>query len=372
MLKKLRAEREALTSKMSGIVSTERAAGVGMTDEEKSAFDTASARVKDIDAEIARLEELRSLETSTAIKVHSNDGEEFRNFLQSKEVRSQTTLTPAAGGYTVGSSVANQVIVAMKSFSGMIESASSISTATGGELSYPTLDDTATEAVITSETDPRRNGPDVVFGSIKLGAFLYDSGIIRISNELVQDSQVNIEQIVINALSERIARKVEKDATIGVGTTAPAGILTQTTLGITAVSSTVVTADELLNLQFSVDDAYASKGRYMMNKNTLSAIAKLKDGQGNYLLSSATNGMGRTLFGKPIVVNPNMPDMAASAKAIIFGDIAAYMVRNVEGLQVFRFNELFQATNEIGYKASMRMDGTLLNPAAVKHLIMKA
>ena len=373
MLKKLRAEREAQTKIMSEIASTERDAGQLMTDAEKEKFDKASAKVKEIDAEIGRLEELRSLQTATAIKVDNNsDEEEFRNYLQGKEVRSQTVGTNTAGGYTVGSTVANQVIVAMKAYSGMLESASAISTATGGDLSYPTLDDTDNEAVITAETDVRRNGPDAVFGSIPLKAFVYDSGIIKISNELVKDSAVNIEQIVINALSERISRKLQKDMTIGAGTTEPSGIITQTTLGETAAATDAITADELLNMTFAVDAAYTSKAKWMMNSNTLKAISKLKDGQGNYLVANAVTGVTKTLFGYPIVINPNMPNMAASAKPIVFGDLSQYLVRNVEGLSIVKFNELYQETNEIGYKASLRADGTLLNPSAVKHLEMAA
>ena len=365
MLKKLRLERAEQTKIMSAIAGTERDAGVGMSDEEKQKFDAASSRVKEIDGEIARIEELRALQSETAVQAHSdNDVEEFRSFLKGEEVRSQTVGTNTAGGYTVGATVANRVIEAVKSTSGMIESASSISTATGGELSYPTMDDTANEAVIAAETDARRNGPDVVFGSIPLKAFTYDSGIIKISNELVQDSAANIEQIVIGALSKRISRKLQKDFTVGAGTTEPAGLITQSTLGVTAAATDAIAADELLDLQFSVDEAYAAKGKYMMNKNTLLAVRKLKDGQGNYLVK------GMTLFDKPIVVNNNMPDLATGAKPIVFGDLSAYMVRNVQGLNIFKFNELYQETNEIGFKASGRFDGTLLDPAAVKHMVM--
>ena len=365
MLKKLRKERETLTTKMSAIAGTERKAGVSMTDAEKADFDTASARVKEIDLEIGRIEEARSLSVDTAVEVHADsDKEEFRNFLQNKETRSQNTLTDGAGGFTVGATVANRVIEAVKSTSGMIESASAINTANGGELSYPTLDDTDNEAVITNQLDARRSGPDVVFGSISLKSFVYDSGIIKVSNELIQDSSVNIEQIVIGALSKRISRKLQKDFTVGAGTTEPSGLITQTTLGITAVSENAITADELLDLQFSVDQAYTAKSKYMMNNNTLLAVRKLKDGNGNYLVT------GNTLFDKPIVVNNNMPDLAADAIPIVFGDLSAYMVRNIQGLNIFKFNELYQETNEIGFKASGRFDGTLLDPSAVKHMVM--
>lgn len=370
-IKQLRAERETLTKTMSTIAGTERAAGTGMTDEEKRAFDEASTRVKEIDGEINRLEELRSLTAEMAVAGHDDsEADEFRSFLRGQEVRSQTVGTDSAGGFTVGATVAGRVITALKSTGGMIESASAINTATGGDLSYPTLDDTDSEAVIKSEGDARRNGPDVVFGSINLGAFTYDSGIIKISNQLVEDSAVDIESIVIDALSKRIGRKLQKDFTIGAGTTEPSGIITQTTLGVTSASATDIIADELLDLQFSVDEEYAKRGKYQMNRNTLLSIAKLKDSNGDYLITSATDGIGKRLFGKPVVVNNNLPDMATGTKPVIFGDLSAYMVRNVQGLNIFRFNELYQETNEIGFKASGRFDGTLLDPSAVKHLLM--
>ncbi|MCT7469192.1 phage major capsid protein [Aliarcobacter cryaerophilus] len=373
-IKSLKAQREELTAKMSELVNNQRS-GETMSDTDKATFEDAKNRVKAIDEDITRIEELRSLQTANAISVNTNDDvEEFRSFLKGQEVRSQTVGTNTAGGYTVGASVANRLIEAIRNNNGMIESASTITTAKGDDLNYPTLDDTdaANDAVIKAETDARRSGPDLVFGSIPLKSFTYDSGIIKISNELVQDSAVNIEQVVINALSKRIQRKLQKDFTIGAGTTAPAGLLTSTLLGKKAATANGIVADELLELQFSVESEYAANGKYMMNSKTLLAISKLKDGQGNYLLSNAVDGISKTLFGKQIVINDNMPDIASKSKPVVFGDLSQYLIRNVKGINVFKFNEKYQDTNEIGFKASARFDGVLLQPAAVKHLEMAA
>jgi HK97 family phage major capsid protein len=371
-IKELKKERNELTEKMSAIASTERAAGTSMTDDEKQEFDTASNRVKEIDGELGRLEELRSLSVETAVQAEDNSDhmQEFRNYLQGKEYRSQTVGSNTGGGYTVGNDVAGRVIDTIKTNSGMIEAASSINTSTGTDLNYPTIDDTDNEAVIKAETDARRNGPDVVFGSVGLKSFTYDSGIIKISNELVQDSAVNIENIVINALAQRITRKLQKDFTVGVGTTEPAGLITQTTEGVEAAATTAVTSDELLALQFSVDEAHQSNGAYMMNSNTFLAISQMKDNDGQYILSNPVSGVTKLLFGKRVVVNNNMPDMATGEKAIVFGDLSKYMVRTVQGLNIFKFSEKYQDTNEIGFKASGRFDGTLLDPSAIKHIVM--
>lgn len=365
-IKQLKSKRAAATKLMSELVNGTRS-DAGLTAEDQTKFNSAKEEVRAIDTQIENLEELRALTEVAAVEVKTeDDATEFRHFLQTGETRSQTVGTNSQGGFTAGASVQNRLIEAVKSFGGMVENSQGITTATGTEISYPTMSDVENEAVIKSETDARRTGPDLVFDSISLNAFVLDSGIIKISNELVQDSSINIEQVVINALSKRIGRKLNKLFSIGNGTTEPAGITTQTTLGKTAASATIILADELLDLQFSVDEAYQSNAKYSMNKNTLLAVRKLKDGQGNYLVK------GNMIFDKPIQVNNDLPDLGAGKKAILYGDLNAYLVRTVQGINIFKFAELYQETNEIGFKASGRFDGTLLDPAAVKHLIMKA
>ncbi len=368
-LKELRKKREEIKARLTALAGVERDGG--FNDETRKEFDETSKELKTIEGDIKRLEELRSIkmQKATADKAENTDGLEFRGFLRG-ETRSQVVGDNAKGGFTVGGDVQSRVIQAIKSYSGMIESAGSISTSTGETIKYPTLDDTANEAVIKNELDERRKGPDLEFGSIEIGAYVYDSGIIKISNELIQDSKVNIENIVINALSERISRKLQKDFTLASGTNEPSGIITQVTEGITTAGAGI-TADELLALSFKPDEGYLSKSKWMMNTNTLLAIAKLKDGQGNYLLTDAKDGINKKLFGYSIVINNNMPDIGSKKIPVIFGDISQYLVRNVSNISVFRFNELYQETNEIGFKASARFDGTLLQPRAVKSLKIK-
>ena len=368
-LKELMAARKELTGTMTKLVSEQRS-GETMNKENKATFDAAAAKIKDIDADIKRLEELRSLEEVAAVEApkDNDDFSEFRSFIQGKEVRSQTVGTNSQGGYTVGAKVQNKLIENIVTTGGIVASAQGLTTSNGAEISFPTLDDSDNEAVITSETDARRTGPDLEFGSISLKAFTYDSGIIKISNELVQDASVNIEQIVINALSKRINRKLEKDFSIGNGTTAPSGITTQSILGITAAATEAVTPDELSDMTFSIDKEYKKNASWLMNSNTLKEITKLKNTNDEYVYKDEIKK--GTLEGYPIVINETVPDMETGAKPILFGDLNQYLVRNVQGLNVFRFNELYQETNEIGFKASGRFDGTLLNPNACKHMLM--
>lgn len=373
-LKQLKAKRIETTNLMSGLVSETRNQN-GMVEEDQVKFNAAKEEVRAIDKQMANLEELRSLTETAAIEIKpNNDDSEFRSFLRSEQRAANSTLTNAGGAFLVGGNVENQLIVAIKSASGMIESATVKTTGTGAEMSWPTMDDldASDDAVIKAQTDARRNNDAFVFGSISLKAFTLDSGISTVSNEMVQDSVVNIETEVINALANRVGRKLNKLFTFGNGTNEPAGIVTQALLGKTAASATLISSDEILDLQFTVDEVYAANGKYMMNSSTLAAISKLKDGNGNYLLTSAINGTTRMLFGKPIVINNDMDSIAATKSPIIFGDLSKYFVRTVQGINAFKFNEKYQDTNCVGYKISARFDGCLLVPAAVKTLTMKA
>lgn len=371
-LKQLAAKRLELTAKMSELASNKRD-GVAMAEADKKLFDTTAKEVRAIDEDIARLTELRELTVATQQTIETRPGakaEELRGFIDGSEMRSQSVA--ANGAFIVGEDVQNRLTVAMKSFNGMLESASAITTSNGNVISYPTLDDTMNEAVITNELDARRDGPDLDFSSIDISAYVYDSGIIKISNELVQDSAIDIEGVVITALGQRVARKLQADMTNGSGTNEPSGILTQAVLGVTAAATSSILADELIDLQYEVEEAYAANGKYMMNSKTLLQVAKLKTSDGDYLVTNPITGVSKMLFGKAIVINNNMPDVAAGATPIVFGDLSQYIVRNIKGLQIFKFNEMYQETNEIGFKASARYDGTLLVPSAVKSLVMKA
>ncbi len=368
-IKRLKSQRQATSEQMSGLVQNKRD-GELLNEEERAKFDEFAEQIKEIDLNIKKVEELRSLQESKAVEVQP-DNEEFRSFLKGEEVRSQTVGTNSQGGYLAQGSTADRIVEKMKDFGGMMANSQILQTENGSDLLYPTLDDLSNDAVITAETDARRTGPDLVFGNITLKSFTYDSGIIKVSNELIQDSKIDVEGIVINALAQRIQRKLETDFTIGNGTTAPAGVLTQAPEGAETSITASVNVDDVIDLLHSVDEVYAMNGKFMMNSNTLKALRKLKDSDGNYLLTSPIEGAKRLLLGKEIIVDNDMPDIATGAKPILFGDFNQYLVRSVDGLNIFRFNEKYQDTNEVGFKASARFDGTLLQPAAIKHLVVK-
>lgn len=295
------------------------------------------------------------------------------------EGRSQTVGAATAGGYTVPTDLATTIDKTMKMWGPMYDEAicTVLNTSSGNPLDFPTVDDTAVAVAQHTEggTMTDDGGVDATFGKMTLNAFAYDTEWVQISMELLQDSAVNIESYLGELLGERLARRVNTELTTGDGTGDPNGIVTASAAGKTAASATAFTADEVIDLFHSVDPAYrqSPKARFMFSDGVLSAIRKLKDGQGNYLwqMGDVRVGSPGTLLGQPFSINQAMSStFTASNKLILFGDLSKYYVRKV-GAPVVGVRREFYWPN-VGLAGVVRLDGDLIQTGAVKHLKLAA
>ena len=291
-----------------------------------------------------------------------------------KEFRAQTAGTATAGGYTVPTELANQIIKSMAAWGPMYNSdiATVITTASGNVIQIPTVNDTASVAEKHTEATALTDdgGKDVTFGQKELSAYVYDTEFVRFSMELAQDSIFSVESLLGELLGERLGRIANRELTIGDGTGDPNGVVTASALGKTATAAAAIAPDELIDLVHSVDPAYRSapKVRWMFNDLTLAAIRKLKDGQGNYLwqMGNVQTGEPGTLLGYRYSINQAMANIAASAKPVVFGDFGKYYVRKVGAPVIGVLRERFWP--DLGIAGLIRFDGELGDTAAVKHL----
>jgi HK97 family phage major capsid protein len=161
------------------------------------------------------------------------------------------------------------------------------------------------------------------------------------------------------------------ELTTGDGSGDPNGIVTASTLGVTAASATGLTADELIDLQHSVDPAYRTspKARFMFNDSTLKVLRKLKDGEGRYIWDAGdfTKGVAGSLLGASYSVNQAMASIATGNKSVLWGDFSKYFVRKVGAPIIGVMRERFWP--DLGIAGLIRLDGELGDTAAVKHLI---
>lgn len=293
------------------------------------------------------------------------------------EQRAQTSTTGSSGGYTVPVELMTEIDRAMAAWGPMWDAniVREINTTSGNRIPWPTVDDTAKTGRIKAQNAAVDDDgtDDVVFGEKLLDAYIYDTGMVRIPLELLQDSVFDIQALVNDLFGERLGRLANSVLTTANGSSAPQGIVPATSLGKTAAGAAAITADELIDLFHSVDPAYRAspKCRWMFNDSTLASIRKLKDGDGNYLwqMGDVRTGEPDQFLGKPYSVNQAMANIATAAKPVIFGDFSRYVVRKVNGFQVLTLRERYAEFFQVGMVGFKRFDGELLNSAAIKHLV---
>lgn len=216
---------------------------------------------------------------------------------------------------------------------------------------------------------------DDTFGQMTLSAFKLGT-LIKISEELLNDSAFNLESYISKEFARRIGAKEEEAFFTGDGTGKPTGILATTggaEVGVTAASATAITADEVIDLFYSLRVPYRKKAVWIMNDATVSAIRKLKDGQGQYLWQpSLVAGTPDTILGCEVITSPYMPTIASGAKTIAFGDFSYYWIGDRQGRIFKRLNELYATNGQVGFIGNQRLDGKLVLPEAIKVLKQKA
>ena len=304
----------------------------------------------------------------------------FRNFCVNGELREQS-LTGAEGGFTVAPDISfyGKVMEAMK-FYGGVESApiTVLNTKTGADLPIPTDDDTANTGYLVAEAGSHASGTAVTLGQTTLKSYLFSSKIVKVSWQLLRDSEIAWEGFLAKKFGVRLGRVKNTYLTTGTGSSQPQGVQYGSHAGRTAATgnSVSVTFDEVLRLFHGLDVAYRNADcRWMMADSSALILRLLKDGDGQYLWKSAiTDAAPDRIFGYPVIINNDMPAMAANEKSILFGDFSHYVVRNVQGIEVVRLNELYAANGQVGFMAFMRCDGAIIDAAAhpIVHLANSA
>ncbi len=265
------------------------------------------------------------------------------------------------GGVIVPKTLASTIEIALKSYGGMFEAGQIITTATGGDLIMPTINDTSAKATVVAEYSQSTNKTPS-FGSEILKAYTSRTPIVPVSQELLQDSGFNLEELLGGLLAESFGRGINEDLTIGSGTSKPKGIITSATDSGTKATATGVILDNVIDLIKSVDSAYARNGKFMFNRYTLYSLIKIKDSAGRYIWQEgARDGTPATLFGKSYILNDDIPSIGAGNSSILFGDFSKYKIRMVKNFRVIRLNELLAEYLSIGLFGFARIDGVLLD-----------
>ena len=369
--------------------------------EDDAAYTKMEQEITDLGKEIARLERQEALDAELnrpvnkpltgkpGGKADADGGEDktgrasddyrknFWNAMRSKAPMPNVTNalqvgTDSEGGYLVPDEYERTLVEALEEENIFRQMAKVIKTSSG-DRKIPVVASKGTASWIDEEGAFPES--DDSFGQVSIGAYKLGT-LIKVSEELLNDSVFDLQSYISREFARRIGAREEEAFFNGDGKGKPLGVLAAAggaETGVTAASATAVTADELMDLYYSLKSPYRKKSMWVLNDSTIKAIRKLKDNNGQYLWQpSLAAGTPDMILGRPIKTSAYMPAMAAGAKTIAFGDFSYYWIADRQGRSFKRLNELFAATGQVGFLATQRVDGKLILAEAVKVLAQKA
>ena len=365
--------------------------------EDDAAYSRMEQQITNLGKEISRMERLEALDaqmkepvnqpltgkpmSSRTIERTGRASDEYRtsfwDMMRSKAplpsvVNALQEGTDSEGGYLVPDEYERTLVEALEEENVFRQLAKVIRTSSG-DRKIPVVATKGTASWIDEEGAYTES--DDSFGQVSIGAYKVGT-MIKVSEELLNDSVFDLESYIAKEFARRIGAKEEEAFFTGDGSGKPLGILAATggaETGVTAASSTAVTADELMDLFYSLKSPYRKKAVWVLNDSTIKAVRKLKDSTGQYLWQpSLVAGTPDTLLGRPMKTSAYMPVIAAGAKTIAFGDFSYYWIADRQGRSFKRLNELYAANGQVGFLGFQRVDGKLVLSEAVKVLAQKA
>lgn len=395
MLKKLIEQRAMLLKElenMIGALKTEtekdgkKAEEVrAFTADEQKAYDEKRAKVEELNATIKSVSEARNLEITAPVIPESaapgsieNSGKEtaeeraFVEYLRSGkavEIRAEgdtattpttttdSNWTPAANGAVIPSSIANKIIERVKNISPIY--AMSTKYNVPGTLSIPYYDETDGKITVGYQEEfSEITATSGKLKSISLGGFLVGA-LTKVSRSLMNNAQFDILSYVIGKLAEAVALWIDNEVING--TPGKIAGLSSAKNVLTSAAANGVTADELIDVQDTVPDVYQPNCVWVMSRKMRSAIRKLKDGDGNFLLNKdATSKWGYTLFGRPVYISDAVK-MEKGKPAIYYGDFSGLAVKMTENFNMEVLREKYAEQHAIGVVAWLELDSKIEN-----------
>lgn len=312
---------------------------------------------------IATKDEKNAMQTK-AFTIFLRKGKES---LEPSEVKSLTVSPDTAGGYLAPPEFSREVDKNIVQFS-PIRQAARVGATASGSVIIPRRTGAPTAGWV-GETEARPEAQSA-YGQIEIPineAACY----VDVSNQLLEDAAVDVAAEVAFDLAEEFGR-IEGAAFVnGDGLKKPLGILQDASVAFTpSGNASALTADGLIDLFYALAPFYRQRGAWLANGKTLATIRKFKDGQGQFLWQPGlAAGQPETILGRPVVEAVDLPDIAAGAFPIAFGDFSTgYRIYDRVTLSLLR-DPYSQATSGLTrFHARRRVGGGVVRAEAIRKL----
>lgn len=315
----------------------------------------AASRLEERKAEAALVSDAPVVEVRESADVFRQMARgEIRGYEFAPETRA--TLVPATD--TVPVSFLDRVYGLARLVGPMLDVSEVIQRSSGNDLRIPVYTAFSTASTVSAGSAISESNPtfsSLLIQPAKVGF------IVPLANELIMDAGFDIEGTIAEQAGQAIGYAINGTAT--------ASLVSAAGSGITASTATAVSADNLIDLAYSVDGAARRLPGvgYMANGSTIGAIRKLKDTAGNYLYQVGV-GQPDTFAGFAVYENPALDSIATGKKAVLFGNFKSYKLVTT-GLDVATSTDAYFANDVTAYRFTYRFGGGLSHASHVKYLL---
>lgn len=374
--KQLIEKRNELVEKVNALFTKAETEQRALSAEEISTYESATKEIKDIDKTMKLADESRSYanapkskeeqEKRQAEEQYALECRAFASYLREnittyKEERSEVNFTKTNNGAVIPKTIANKIIETVENICPIYAMATKYRV--NGELVFPVYDETdggVTASYATEFTELTATAGK--FTTVSLNGFLV--GVLtKISNSLINNVDFALVPYVITKVAQAIDRFLEKELLFGT-TSKMEGVLASK--NVVTMTSLEISVDTLIDLQMTVPKKLQSGCCFIMNYNTLKAIRKLKNKDGEYLLTKdLTRGFGFMLLGMPVEISDQMEDIADKKAPIVYGNFSGLYVNIHEDVNMQMLREKYATQHATGVVAWLEMDSKIVEPQKI-------
>ena len=288
-----------------------------------------------------------------------------------------TNLTETANGAIIPTSIAKKIIAKVYNICPILEKSTKYNVA--GDLEIPYYDESSTAITVAwAEEFTDLESSVGSFTSITLKDYLAGA-LTLVSRKLINNTQFDLVSFIIDRMALAISRFIEgaclnggnPDSTTHVNQVKGIAGSLADAQKILAGSTSAITADKVIELKDSINDAFQNDAMFIMSRATRTALRLLTDDVGRYLLQDdITSAFGSTILGKPVYCSDNMPEIASGVNAIYYGDMAGLATKFSEEMNIQVLREKYATMHAVGVVGWVSFDAKIENAQAISALVM--
>ena len=382
-MKALLEKKNSLIDEMESLLDKAKTEVRAFTDEEDSRIEEIKKEVRGLEKLIADKEEFRAL-SKEEIKAEKGTEEmskeerqleviekEEREFIEAVRNNELRDLTAGANGKIIPVSIASDVINKVVELCPILSLSQVYNVA--GELRLPKYeaDGTAPIAAAYAEEFVELAEKKASFSTIDLKNQIVGL-LVKISKSLINRADFDVRSFIVDEIARKIAEFLEREMLVGNTANKIEGAI-KTKNEVTTATANKIGTDDLIDLQMALPTIYQPNAVFVMHRDVLKEVRKLKDGQGNYILQQDFSApFGWTILGRPVYLSDSMEKQVATTKEVIlYADFSGYAVKLTKNVEIQLLQEKYATQYALGIVSYVELDAKIADEQKIAKLKIK-